>query len=355
MGGMNRMALDAAVVIGRGLALAVACISFYIAFFLYENEEGALRNRIDDLWIAVDERARVTDNRSTALFNKIALKLVSASVAVFGKALVSVRMFAVSTNLSMAGAGLMGVTLCLTIYRDVFIFSRRDLSIIFLGSVVFLAIALIVIRFPRRWVAAAACVPFWAAVCLVLIAVAGRGGGGIWYGPANGFEIAMIQGYAESVPFALVFSLLSDALAIVAIRRLFASIAKSLSFGRILRLIGLLAAILLAIGPGLCIGLGALSYEISNDNLQSVFRVGVIWVGLLNTTTALYCLIPVIMLLVVLLHRLLWPVLGRLIYPFARYRLLANRKAMASIGGVSLAIALNLEHVGLKEIIQLFS
>ena len=50
---MNSMVLDAAVLVGRSLAFSVACISFYLAFFLYENEEGALRNRIDDLWIAV--------------------------------------------------------------------------------------------------------------------------------------------------------------------------------------------------------------------------------------------------------------------------------------------------------------
>ena len=353
MGGMNGMVLDAAVVAGRSLALAVACISFYLAFFLYEDEEGALRNRIDDLWIAVDERAKVTDSRSTALFNKIAQKLVAASVAVFGEALVSVRMFAVSTNLSLAGAGLTGVILCLTIYREYF--SGRDLSILFVGSLVFLAIAMVVIRFPRRWVAAAACVPFWAAVCLVLKAVAGRVGSFGWYGPPNAFEMDMIQDLAEAVPFALIFSLLSDVLAIVAIRKLFASIAKSLSFVHILKLIGLLFTILLVIGPGLCIGLAALSYEISNSQLQDTFQAGVIWVGLLNATTALYCLVPVIMLIVVLLHRIIWPLLGRLIYPFTRFGILVNRKAMASIGGVGLAVALNLEHVGLKEIIKLFS
>ena len=350
---MNRMVLDAGVLIGRSLAFAVACISFYLAFFLYENEEGALRNRIDDLWIAVDERAKVTNSHSTALFNKIAQTLVSASVAIFGEALVSIRMFAVSTNLSLAGAGLTGTVLCLTLFRGMFL--DRDVWIMFLGSLAFLTIALVVIRFPRRWVVAAACVPFWFALCLVLIAVAGGGAKSVLSGPSGGIEIDTIQILAESLPFALVFSLLSDALAVVAIRKLFASMAKSLSFGHILRLAGSLIAVLLAIEPCLYFGLGAFSSTISNSNLQDVFGAGVVWVGLLNATTALYCLIPVIMLIVVLLHRLIWPVLGRLIYPFARYGILVNRKAMASIGGLGLIIALDLEHVGLKEIIKLFS
>ena len=76
---------------------------------------------------------------------------------------------------------------------------------------------------------------------------------------------------------------------------------------------------------------------------------------MLNAVTTLYCLVPVFALVVVLAHKFLWPVLGRLIYPFSRYGIFVNRKTMAAVGSLGLAIAFDLERVGLKEILRLFS
>jgi hypothetical protein len=94
---------------GRVIAGIVGCFAFYMAFFLYEDEEGRWQNRIDELWVAVHDRARITDSVSIALFNKIAQTLVLAANRVFGKRLISIQMFAVSTNLSLAGASIVFV------------------------------------------------------------------------------------------------------------------------------------------------------------------------------------------------------------------------------------------------------
>jgi hypothetical protein len=345
------MAVDAAVLSGRVLAFVVACVAFYLAFFLYEDEEGVLRNRIDDLWIAVHDRARVTDSLSTALFNRIAHGLSAASNVVFGEALLSLRMFAVSTNVSLGGAVLVLAVLGLAILGPTspqhFEGSLECLAL----SLMFIGLAALVVCFPRRWVAAIACLPFWCALCLMVVfasawsqsAAAELGRAGVIL-----FQIAM-----ESLLPALVLSLISDALVLAAIRKLFSNIATSLTLGRILRSIGLLVAILLVIVP-LPLLAPALLGKLNHEPGDFVI-VGAAWLAALNVVTALYCLIPVFALMVVLGHRVIWPALSRLIYPFTRFGILVNRKAMAGVGSLGLAIALDLEHVGLREILKLLS
>jgi len=39
--------------------------------FLFEDEQGVWQNRVDNLWIAVYGRAKLTDSVATALLNKI--------------------------------------------------------------------------------------------------------------------------------------------------------------------------------------------------------------------------------------------------------------------------------------------
>jgi hypothetical protein len=94
--------LEAASIIARGVAFAVACFSFYLAFFLYEDEKGLMQNRLESLWISIYERAKATDSLSTALFNKIGATLRWTFSTVFGASLFSIEAFLASTNLSLA-------------------------------------------------------------------------------------------------------------------------------------------------------------------------------------------------------------------------------------------------------------
>jgi len=87
----------------RVVAGLLGALAFYLAFFLYEDEEGGLQNRIDDLWIMVHERARFTQSTSTALFNKVGEVLINMFGRAFGKRLFSFRSLVVSLNLSLAG------------------------------------------------------------------------------------------------------------------------------------------------------------------------------------------------------------------------------------------------------------
>jgi hypothetical protein len=66
---------QAAVLVARVLAFAAGVLAFYLAFFLYEDEDGVWQSRIDNFWVAVDERARVIDRVTTALFRSAACKV----------------------------------------------------------------------------------------------------------------------------------------------------------------------------------------------------------------------------------------------------------------------------------------
>ncbi len=65
-----------------------------------------------------------------------------------------------------------------------------------------------------------------------------------------------------------------------------------------------------------------------------------------NLITALYCLIPVLLLTGLILHRIIWPLLSRLVYPLANEDLLSNRTVLIAFGGACLAVALNIQHLG---------
>lgn len=350
MGAMYAMALHAASWVGRISAFAVACLSFYLAFFLYENEEGAWQNRIDDLWISIDDRAKITNSFSTAFFNRVAHILLVASSVIFGKRLVSIQMVAVSTNLSIAGAGL--IVLILNIYA--FYFARAEFDVFFtvlslVGFLLFLAVALVAMRFSRVLVSVACCFPLWTVFFYVLSSV---------LKPPTDLGDAILSGVIENLlealPAALLFSLLSDAIVVAVIRKLFDTIAASVSLNQVVRSIGILLVVLLAILPAPYFTLGAVSMR-ANTNMSDVLEASKSWILILNATTGLYCILPLMMLVVVLLHKAIWPTLSRLLYPFSRFRILLNRKAMASIGSLGLAIAFDLERISLQTIMKLFS
>jgi len=97
----------------RVLAGIVGVVAFYFAFFLYEDEEGIWQNRIENLWISVYDRARVTNSTTTALFNKLAKVLQRTFSLVFGERLLSIQAISVSSALSIGT----GVLCAVVLYR----------------------------------------------------------------------------------------------------------------------------------------------------------------------------------------------------------------------------------------------
>jgi hypothetical protein len=144
MAGMNH----ALILVSRIVAGVVAALAFYFAFFLYEDEEGVWQNRIENLWAAVYDRAKITDSTSTALFNKIGETLDKVFNRLFGRRLISFHALAVSVNMSLAGSALQNGWL-LAVRKDD---SVKDYLSIIALFVICGSLAILAILVRRPWI-----------------------------------------------------------------------------------------------------------------------------------------------------------------------------------------------------------
>lgn len=88
------------------------------------------------------------------------------------------------------------------------------------------------------------------------------------------------------------------------------------------------------------------------DFRQSVALMSLVVMGGLNIFTAFASSAFLLSPLLLLLHRALWPVLGRILYPLARHQIIRNRKAMGALGTGCIAFAFPLMPAAIKSILQ---
>jgi hypothetical protein len=98
-------------VVGRVAAFCVAVLAFYMAFFMYEDEQGRWQNQLDLLWTSIYDRSNKTHSTTTALFNKLGETLSSVLNLMFGAKLLSLISICTSIILSIAGATLVALAL----------------------------------------------------------------------------------------------------------------------------------------------------------------------------------------------------------------------------------------------------
>lgn len=60
-------------VLERLAAFGFGCLALYIAIFMYKSEREQWQNRLETIWIGIDERAKKTDAVFTAIVNKVPL------------------------------------------------------------------------------------------------------------------------------------------------------------------------------------------------------------------------------------------------------------------------------------------
>jgi hypothetical protein len=84
----------------RILALLSGLLMFYVAFFLYEDEQGNVQNKLEDSWIKLNDLRRLALSRHTAFMRVIANFTASILDKIYGKTFFSIRFVGVSTCLS---------------------------------------------------------------------------------------------------------------------------------------------------------------------------------------------------------------------------------------------------------------
>jgi hypothetical protein len=320
---------------GRAVAGIIAAIAFYLAFFLYEDEEGELQNRLVSLWVLVQLRSEQTNSITVAVFNKIGEILRRVFVRLFGERLLSFRAAVVSANISASGAMLFVTLVDWPTNRN---------RIWYLSATAFLLLAATLsVKYPRTFVLLVSCIPLsWMLI-----------GRSLYWQMGPEFYVAG--------PVGVVLSIGADFLIITVLRRAFGRISEVVSAFKMLLLIvalSLLGILIEALPPILfaLAGYRQLDPSASDVGLTPIFVSGVLIVAsFMNLTTSLMCFIPVTMLVGLVAHKMMWPVLGRLINAFARNKIFTNRKLLVSVGTLCLTFAFNLEHVGAKELLKLLS
>lgn len=341
----------------------MGCVCFYMAFFMYEDEQGQWQNRLDEFWISIHDRARLTRSKTVALFNKVAEVLMIVFSSYFGKRVFSLRAALTSINLSIAVL-LIGLSLAdLILTTSGIKFFDRNYRLVFYASA--FAMMIIIKLASRQWGWLVSLISSLPVVGIVLwlfaLPVTTKN---VQYAPMPYVHHKYLDVDASFVLIVLT-SFLTDIFAIAIIRKTMAMIAKTFSPMRIIcaaLIIGLTGTVSVIV-PHLMIGVADMLegppdpffYSNTSTDASRIVKGAAIGLSTMNLSTMLYCLVPGAILLGLLLHRLIWPLLSRLLYPLSRYSIIARSKSLAAVGALCFTFAFNLEKIGIKEILKMLS
>jgi hypothetical protein len=324
------------VIVGRVIAGCVSVLAFYMAFFLYEDQEGRWQNRLDGFWVSVHDRARVTQSSTVALFNRIADIVRRALVWLFGEKLFSVRAVCMSICIS-AGVALLGSGLFVffgLLHDDPGGFQWLKGLLIVIGVAPCLAAPLLV---RKRFAALVLISSTFVLTCAVFF--------GCLAAIANPTILPLppMTQIIPTVALILAFSLSSDVLGVIAVRRILSFLTHALSSLRVLLGIFLLAALIVLFEyvPWIALFVFLFDRSLGTEETRSMLAMVAGVTAYLNISTSLYCLIPALLLVVVLVHRAIWPLMAKAIYPLCRFKIVSNRKALIAIGSVSMITAIH--------------
>jgi len=83
---------EAISLVTRGAAAIAGLLLLYVAFFLTESEEKGVQNRLETLWVHVEEYRTRAVNRTTAFFHEISILSTLAFDNLLGPRLVTIRL-----------------------------------------------------------------------------------------------------------------------------------------------------------------------------------------------------------------------------------------------------------------------
>jgi hypothetical protein len=303
----------------RTVVGAVALIAFYVASFLYEDEERQWQNRLEEVWMSIHDRARVTESTSAALLSRVGQITTKSLNWFFGSDLISFRSIAMSIIASV------NVPLIIAIVYALVTAPRADHDDKFVNVLILPAVSLVIfaapIVFRRIWIAALCALLSLTMVVALSFPFAWGGG---------------INDILGGDSLGIVVSVLSDILGVVVIRWLFSRVATTLALNKIIYSVILCIVLVIIIEAVPILIERKLPYiqalGLSSLELRYILATALNVTMFMNLWTAIYCLFPVPILIILLLHKGLWPTLSRAIYPLTRYTIFTNRKLLISIG-----------------------
>ncbi len=293
------------------------------------------------MWSRIDDRSNAINSTTTALFNKIGSLLDSSFNRLFGDTLISSRAAMITIDLSYLAAMLYAIftaqwnNISLPIPPGG---SRYGVPIVVLALTISV---LLPVLYPSKWwnlhlcyFCATWCIVSW--VYLLVFDPAYR-----FLGPAT------IPSFL-SLTFAVGLTCLSIAL----IRFLFRDLSGAVTSARILVTMVVLGtvSVLLFVGPTFLQGaFRNFPSELGGITISWMFGMMIA----LNMPAAFFSLLPALLLLFLMFHRLVWPIAGKAIYPLCRFTIIKSTKTLLSIGALLALVAIDPAKLDLKEILKM--
>jgi hypothetical protein len=319
--------------------LAVLKVAFRIAMFfgggllvytvvtMFPNEEGKLQNRIKNLWIAIDDKQRSAVGRATTLFNRIASYVTRVYNRILGVRLISVQMVGVSSASSIAGFFLFAALVLLALFylslsRNAAVTPKLNAALLLLGIVclVFGSFVLIFAILPsliRNWFGPAlSLLPLLLFICGIGLTLRRH------QGAPTSNQLTVLAG--------LLIGIASDILVLAFVRFSVRLISTSARLSEIVfaLLVQVCALLLLAVVP---FESAAPLLEANKESLGGKVLLASM---MFNLFTVLGVLAFLLLLALMLLHRVFWPMLGRVVYSIARFKPLQNNRKTFALSGI---------------------
>ncbi len=310
------------------------CLSFVLHFlgvvlicaslFLYEDEEGKFQNKVEEWWIKLSDKQKASRSRVAAFMQGVARLTGMGFDRLFGKRLFSLRVVAVSIYLSVASLLLFFILLTFRLVKNPGGATRHGAFQVFL---LFVGLALVPALLKNKWVLSV----WWAVIPGALVSVSGfmaflfktRGAGPT----VRGIGIAVI-------PF--VASLLCDLAYIALTRYVLRRIGRVDHIPEIviMTLGNVIALAIPLLGP-IYVGMALFKYA---RHAGAFVLVSV----MLNTIDILVGTAALFLAILLLLHRLFWPMIQRPLYAIYRYApLKKGKKTLLTIGVLLLALPMH--------------
>ena len=321
----------------RVLAGLAGVLFVYAAVFLYEDEQGKLQNRLEQWWIEINEREKTATSRYAVFMQEVARVATSLFDKLLGVKLFSWHAFKVSAAYSIASYLLfMTFDTMRTEGLDKSNIKSLLVQPLFAAGLFWYGSHRLTIWKPLR---------FLIHLIVVTLLVV------IFFGFFLNFGTPGLLAIAASFVCDITFiAMTRQTLRWCLHMERFLSVALVISINCFIAIVFLVSPAALYYGH---------SQPLINprpDELQRAewYTAGAVFAGL-NTVDALAASVFVLLALVAVSHRVLWPVLGRLLYALQSTGIARRRSLMAIVG------MLLLTHAGLnlpeqfKKIVEIFS
>jgi hypothetical protein len=316
-----------------GAVLVCAC------FFLYEDEEGKIKNKIEEWWVRLSDRQKQSRSKIAAFMQEVARLTGSGFDRLFGRGLFSLRVIPVSIYLSFASLFLL---ILLTVPRIKYV-AGTSRQAAFGMLFYFLALGLVPAFFQNKWVVGA----WWAVIPGALLS----GSGFLVFVFRTRGVRSTLRGLGLA---ALIFfcSLLCDLIYIALTRYILRRISGVDRIPEILLMIflNLLALVIPIFGP--IYGGLALAKYAPRAGAMVLFSL------VFNSIDVLAGFAALFLALLLLLHRLFWPAVQRPLYAVYRFAPvnvpLKEKRWMFTIGLALLFLPYHLTFALLRAILEKF-